>query len=425
MRTAFKYKKDWGVKKISHAFKIIGSGTTPTTENRDYYENGTISWVLTGDLNDHIIHSTTKKITIKAISDFSVLRIYPKGTLIIALYGATIGKLGILGIEACTNQACCCIYNSNDFLIKYVFYWFLSNRKQIVNMANGGGQPNISQEIIRSIKLPCPPIHEQKTIVKFLDAQSQLIEQIILSKEKKIRLLQEKRTAIINQAVTKGLDPDAPMKDSGIEWLGEVPEHWEVSRIKYISKIVNGATPKSTKDGFWDGDISWITPDDLGQLNSKFIKRSRRTISKMGLESCGTTLTPLGSIIMSTRAPIGHLGITSIETCTNQGCKTFVPDENRIQNHYLYYVLLTVKSELQSYGQGSTFIELQKHKLGAFKLPVPPLEDQKKIIDYISSKVTQIDLTINNEIKQINFLEEYKTTLISETITGKNQSYIS
>jgi type I restriction enzyme S subunit len=111
-------------------------------------------------------------------------------------------------------------------------------------------------------------------------------------------------------------------KDSGVDWIGEIPEHWSMRKLKYLSEIVNGSTPKSGVSEYWDGDLVWITPNDLGRLNGNKISDSLKKITELGLNSCGTTLTPKGSIILSTRAPIGHISITETETCTNQGCKT-------------------------------------------------------------------------------------------------------
>ena len=201
--------EDWEMRKISRSFKTIGSGTTPTAGSEEYYTNGTINWINTGDLNDGILSSCKKKITELAFDKFSTLKIYPKGTLLIAMYGATIGKTAILDFEACTNQACCALADSKIFHSKYVFYWFLSSKTDIINLSYGGGQPNISQEIIRFLKLPFPTIPEQTAIAEYLDEKTAQIDKLIANKLRLIELLKEERTAIINQAVTRGINPHA------------------------------------------------------------------------------------------------------------------------------------------------------------------------------------------------------------------------
>jgi type I restriction enzyme S subunit len=196
----------WELRKIGRSFKIIGSGTTPTAGREEFYQNGSIPWVLTGDLNDNFLFQTSKSVTEKAFEDHSALKKFPAGSLVIAMYGATIGRLSILEIEATTNQACCVLADSNFFSIRFLFYWFLSNRNNIISLSYGGGQPNISQEIIRNIKVPCPTIKEQSDIVKFIDNKCNAIDTSLLHIEKEIELITEYKTSLINEAVTGKID---------------------------------------------------------------------------------------------------------------------------------------------------------------------------------------------------------------------------
>jgi type I restriction enzyme S subunit len=207
-------------------------------------------------------------------------------------------------------------------------------------------------------------------------------------------------------------------KKSGIDWLGNVPKHWEILRLKRFSSIVNGSTPKSSTAEYWDGDIVWVTPVDLGGLKGgKVIADSARKITKTGLNNCGASITPGGSIILSTRAPIGHLAITGIETCTNQGCKTIVPNQNQVSNSYLYYYLFVFKEILQSLGQGSTFVELSGQNLKDFVTAFPPFHEQQTIKEFLDSKIVQIDTLIANKQHQIELLQEYRTALINQAVT--------
>lgn len=198
--------KHWELRKIGRSFKIIGSGTTPTSGREEYYQHGNIPWVLTGDLNDDYLSQTSKSITEKAFEEHSALKKFPVGSLVIAMYGATIGRLSLLEIEATTNQACCVLADSSFFSIKFLFYWFLSNRSNIISLSYGGGQPNISQEIIRNIKIPCPSVEEQSDIVKFIDHKCSAINASILKIEKEIELISEYKTSLINETVTGKID---------------------------------------------------------------------------------------------------------------------------------------------------------------------------------------------------------------------------
>ena len=162
-------------------------------------------------------------------------------------------------------------------------------------------------------------------------------------------------------------------KSSGIPWLGDVPEHWEVRRLRSVVAIVSGATPSTNAPTFWDGDITWLTPEDLGGLKGRYIGDSARRVTHAGYESCGTTLARSGSLAISTRAPIGYIGILRSAACVNQGCRLLVPNA-AVQSDYLYYELTTARSELESLGQGSTFTELSRGKAGRIHTPTstPP-----------------------------------------------------
>lgn len=207
-------------------------------------------------------------------------------------------------------------------------------------------------------------------------------------------------------------------KESGIKWLGEIPEHWNIIRLKRVSLVVNGSTPESSNSEYWDGDINWVTPLDLGLLNGKKeIGGSSRKITQFGLNNCGTSITPKGSIILSTRAPIGHLAVSGVETCTNQGCKTIVVNQEEVNNSFLYYYLLAFKEILQSLGQGSTFIELSSPNLKDLVITCPNILEQQFISEYLDRKTAQIDTLIGKKQRQIELLQEQRTAIINQAVT--------
>ena len=215
--------QNWDVWKLAHAFTQIGSGTTPKSDQAEYYDEGTIPWVNTGDLTDGPLAECAKKVTEKAASDYSSLKLHPTGSLLFAMYGATIGKLGILEFPATVNQACCVFSGCSPIAAKFLFYWFLGLRQKILSLATGGGQPNVSQDILRTLRVACPDWGVQKIIVSFLDCETSKIDALVAEQRRLIAMLKEKRQAVISHAVTKGLDPNVKMKPSGVDWLGDVP----------------------------------------------------------------------------------------------------------------------------------------------------------------------------------------------------------
>lgn len=198
--------KHWNTKKMGWVFDLIGSGTTPDSQRTEYYD-GYIPWVNSGELKDCFIDDTNNKVTERAIQDHSMLRTYPKGSLIIALYGATIGKLGILNINATVNQACCVMsYPKKDIDVKFIFYWLLANREFLISQGYGGGQSNISQEIIKQLRIPFPSLAEQQAIAYFLDQKTTKIDLLISDIRTQISFLKEYRQSLITAAVTGKID---------------------------------------------------------------------------------------------------------------------------------------------------------------------------------------------------------------------------
>jgi type I restriction enzyme S subunit len=205
-------------------------------------------------------------------------------------------------------------------------------------------------------------------------------------------------------------------KDSGVAWLGKIPISWTALSIKRQAVIFNGATPKSEVTDFWDGDISWITPADLGKDKSPYIMSGARSITQAGYSSSGTTLVPRGAVILSSRAPIGTLGIAAQELCTNQGCKSLITGES-LDSEYLFYVLLSSTAQLNLLGRGTTFLELSADELGSYKISFPPLTDQRTIAAFLDHETAKIDALIEKQQRLIELLKEKRQAVISHAVT--------
>ena len=169
-----------------------------------------------------------------------------------------------------------------------------------------------------------------------------------------------------------------------------LPQGWKWAKLGDVCEIVSGSTPKTNVAAYWNGTITWITPTDMGQLPTKYIRSSQRTITQTGYASCSTKLIPADAVVMSTRAPIGHLGIASVPLCTNQGCKTFVPGAD-VDTEFLYFSLLIHMEDIQALGSGSTFQEVSKTKLSKFEICLPPLPEQKRIADLLNQQMAYVE----------------------------------
>jgi type I restriction enzyme S subunit len=204
-------------------------------------------------------------------------------------------------------------------------------------------------------------------------------------------------------------------KDSGIAWIGMIPEGWETLKMKSVFSVIAGATPDSSETTFWDGDIVWVTPADF-KSKDHYISEGKRFISQKGYESCATTIVPAGSIVVSKRAPIGSVVIARKDLCTNQGCLSFVPTPKANSNFY-YYALSVFTEALEMYGTGTTFKEISAFDFSNFRIPYPTLAEQQAIADYLDYKVGQIDTSVAEINTQIEDLKAYRQAVISEAVT--------
>jgi len=414
----------WDLAKLSYCFSLIGSGSTPKAGASEYYNNGTINWLQTGDLNNNDIYTTSKKITQIATADYSSLKVYPVDSLVIAMYGATIGKTGMLKIETATNQACCVLSNPVNVNNHYAFYWLNSVKEQVISLSYGGGQHNISQELIRNLKIQIPPLQEQTAIANYLDRKTTEIDALIAKKKRLLELYEEEKTAIINHAVTKGINPDAPMKDSGIPWLGEVPEHWEVKKLKnVVSKVGSGVTPRGgssvyqtqgipllrSQNVYFDGlrldDVAYISESIDEQMpNSRVVE---------------------GDVLLNiTGASIGRCNFIPEDFGpgnVNQHVCIIRPLKYFIQTEYMFFVLRSIigQHQIEIEQTGANREGLNFEQLKNFVIPLPEMKEQHNITFYLFNSIKSIEKKTLDANQQIALLSEYRTALISEVVTGK------
>ncbi|MDE7138793.1 MAG: restriction endonuclease subunit S, partial [Ruminococcus sp.] len=227
------------------------------------------------------------------------------------------------------------------------------------------------------------------------------------------------KLSLITETVTQGLNPDVKVKDSGIEWIGKIPEHWSTSKIKYNFTIISGATPKSEKIEYWNGEINWVTPADF-KTDDVYISSGKKSITKAGYDSCGVTLLPINSIIFSKRAPIGNVVISSKTLCINQGCLACI-SKKEISIKYFYFAISVFTDQFNMYGAGTTFKEISTKDFSNFILPLPTLKEQHKIVDYLDKKCSAINSDIEKRQALIEKLTEYKKSLIYEVVMGKKE----
>lgn len=415
------YPESWQLKKVSQLFLSIGSGTTPASDDETIEPS--ISWLNSADLTDGLIFECKNKVTSIALQKYSALKIYPPNSLVMAMYGATIGKLGITQEELCTNQACCVLGKPNGIKIMFAFYCFLAMRKYLLSIAYGGGQPNISQTTIKSLKLCVPNEVVQENIITYLDHKTAQIDSIIADKEKLIALLKEKRQAIISDAVTRGLDPTVPMKDSGVEWIGQIPAHWEMSRIGFETWVRARLGWKGLKaeeyveNGFAFLSTPNIKSRDVDFDNVNFITQER-------YEESPEIKLQVGDVLLakdgSTLGTVNVIRKLPCEATVNSSIAIITPNNN-LHSVFLKYLFESyyLKNFIQMKKDGMGVPHLFQADIIKFPIPVPPIEEQNIIYQYLDKKTLELENLIAAMEQQLALFREYRQSAISEAVTGK------
>ena len=301
---------------------------------------------------------------------------------------------------------------------KFFHYFFraIDNNKIIYGLGSGLRQ-NISYLDFRRFIFPIPPLSEQTAIASFLDNKTALIDQAIGIKEKQIELLKERRQILIHKAVTRGINPTVKMKDSGVEWIGEIPVGWEVKRLKHTSKIFRGKfTHRPRNDErLYNGKFPFFQTGDVAKAG-KFLSDYKQTLNEFGLRV--STLFPKGTIVITIAANIGDISILDIDACFPDSIVGFEPMDF-IKRDFLYNSLLIMKEQFMSSTIKNTQMNLNVDRIGTNSIAVPPIFEQDKIVEHIESLTTKITTTISLKEQEIEKLKEYKGSLINGVVTGK------
>ena len=415
----------WDKNKIIRLFSIIGSGTTPKSSKEDNYI-GSVNWIQSGDINGGYIENCKNTISDTALKEYPTLKIYKTPFIIVAMYGASVGNISISNIDGCVNQACC-VMNETKQNFKYLFYAMNSVKRYLIYKAEGGGQPNISQDKIKNTWMPIPPFEEQQSIATYLDQKCGEIDELITLQEEMITKLQSYKQSVITEAVTKGLDKNVPLKDSGIEWIGEIPEHWEASKTLFSLSMPITDGPHTTPELFETG-IPFVSAEAVSFGNGRIdFSHIRGYISENFYQECCKKYIPqIDDIYMiKSGATTGRVAIvdTDIKFTIWSPLAVFRCNKERMLPRFLFYQLQSNGYQKQielnwSYG---TQQNIGMRTLEKLILSVPPLSEQQSIADYLDQKCCEIDELISIKQQKIEKLKDYKKSLIFECVTGKRK----
>ena len=293
--------------------------------------------------------------------------------------------------------------------------------KEVVAHSVGVSYPAINASDLIGIPIPSCALLEQSKIAEFLDHETAKIDNLIEKQQQLIELLKEKRQAVISHAVTKGLNPDVPMKDSGVEWLGEIPENWQLKQICHLCTATGGGTPSKSNPKFWVGNIPWVSPKDM---KVQYISDAEDHVSEDAIKQSSTKKIPIGSVLIVVRGMIlAHSVPVAINTkvvTINQDMKALMPNEN-ISCNYLHLVLMGLKRILLELTDNSAHGTkcLRTDLFEKMWIPLPSVQQQNTIVSDINEQLTKIDSLIHLQEEAKALLQERRTALISAAVTGK------
>lgn len=386
----------WKVCKVKNLCSDIFAGGTPPTSIPTYWD-GQIPWIPSGCCHDCNIDNAPKTITEEGLNNSST-RLIPANTTVMAMTGATCSFVGYLTFRACANQSVTAfIPKLNKIDSRFLFYLLQGMRKYILTFQTGGAQGGINVNDCQNLIIPHIPFEEQQIIAFYLDDKVGQIDAVITEKEKMVEDLQNYRKSVISEAVTRGLNPDVPMKNSGIDKFPQIPSYWNSIKLKYMSTICSGGA----------------LPSD--QLRNDGEYEVYGGNGCMGRTSHYNTEAP-AIIIGRVGALCGNIHLINSPKWVTDNALVLVVNGDTSYEYIAYYLQAY---DLNTLNSSNAQPLITGTKVLNVQIPVPPLEEQNKIVDYLNNRYLTMDATISELQSQIEDLKSYKSSLITEAVTGK------
>ena len=357
--------------------------------------------------------------------DKSKYKVVRKGDLAYNKMRMWQGAIGVSDYDGIVSPAYI-ILNTRDKLYARYFH-YLYRTEMFIAEANRhsyglcSDMNSLRYEDFKTIYSPFPPRDDVERILIFLDPKTAEIDEAIAKKQRLIELLKEKKGILINQAVTKGLNPNVPMHDSGVEWIGEIPASWTTCKLKHSVKFVSGGTPSKENKSFWGDEVPWVSPKDMKvkYISDSIDKITHRAVKMTNLKLLqpGCVLIVVRGMILAKKIPVA---LTMVPATINQDMKAILPSEG-LNPTYLMFLLDSLHDQLSTVleesGHGTK--TLPTDQLGLFTLPVPSLGEQKAIVSHVRKLDTAFNETTSIIEGQIEQLAAFRNTLIAEAVTGK------
>lgn len=410
----------WNVHSLKRFYVVVG-GSTPKSDVADYWD-GDIDWVTPADLSKlsgFEIQGSQRRITEQGLQSCGT-SIVPSGSLVLSTR-APIGSVGLATTPVCTNQGCKALVPRGEQSSRFAAYT-LSVAGPALNLRGKGTTfLELSGDELANFTVAFPEVDEQLAIATFLDRETAKIDALIAEQETLLALLAEKRQATISHAVTRGLDPNAPMKDSGIPWLGKVPAHWSVGPLKHWVDLKSGGTPSKEKLQYWGGDIPWASAKDL---KTEKLADTVDHITPAAVDDGAVALLPPGAVLVVVRgmilARLFPVAQTLVPMAINQDLKGVLPRAGLDAGFLAWLLRGTAKESLQRLdeaGHGTKALRMEAWT--SMALPIPPETEQAQIVAFLVQRTNQLDVLGYEASSAIELLRERRSALIAAAVTGQ------
>lgn len=412
-----KIPESWKVTKNKFLLTGSYSGGTPRSGSELFYSDEGLPFISIADMSTvDIVESTVKCVTKAGIADKN-LQIVPSGSVIYSMY-ATIGHVAETKMDSTISQALIALYINKKYNKNYYKYNLISMRDFILSDAAGTTQMNLNAQKVFEMSFVEPPLQEQNKISTFLDSKCSEIDSLAADIQTQIDTLEQYKRSVITEAVTKGLDKNVPMKDSNVEWIGEIPESWSVSKLGNVLHLRSERNYKPLEDV---NLISLYT--DKGVVQHSDLEKTSGNIAQ---NADGYKIVHKNDIVVNIiLAWMGAMGISKYDGVTSPAYDVYEINQNKIIPHYCHYILRSpaMAGECYKYGRGIMLMRWRTYstEFKKIKMPLPSLHEQQLIADYLDNKCAEIDSIITDKQKQLEILDEYKKSLIYEYVTGKKE----
>jgi len=345
----------------------------------------------------------------------------PAGSIVLSKR-APIGQVAVLAEEACSNQGCFLLTPRNATDTRFFYYWLSVQTEYLQVLGCGSTFMELSTDELKSLSVPQPSLRQQRAIADYLDCETARLDALVAAKERVLGLLAEKRRALITRAVTRGLDPRAPLRDSGIPWIGEVPTRWAIWKLSHIAFVGNGSTPNRDNAEYWeDGTIPWL---NSSVVNQEEVTAADQFVTEAALRECHLPLVKPGSVLVGITGQgktRGSAVVLSFEATINQHIAFITPEVDQLDPWFLRWTLFAAYDFLRSISDdaGGTKGALTCEEIAAIRVALPPVDEQRAIVDQVSRETGKLlDVRAATE-RTIALLKERRAALIGAAVTGQ------